>query len=88
MQRRQLHKTIDQHSGVMYYDDDALLRINSLIVSVLSSALPVIAIVVLYSIDTMIRRIGAAVAFTILFAFVLAVFTNARRLEIFASTSA
>ena len=72
----------------MYYDRDTLLRFNNVAVSVLASALPVVAIAVLYSIRTMTQRIGAVVAFTVTFALVLAAFTNARRLEIFASTSA
>lgn len=71
----------------MYYDDDALLRLNTIIISVISSALPVISIVALYYIKTTIQRIGALVAFTVVFAFALATFTNARRLEIFATTS-
>lgn len=87
-QHRKRHRTIDQYSGVMHYSDDALLRFNTVVVSVLSSILPVLAIVVLYSINTMIKRIGVVVAFTVAFAFALATFTDARRLEIFASTSA
>ena len=72
----------------MHYDEETLLRINTIIVSVISSALPVLAIVVLYLINTTPGRIGAMVAFTVVFAFCLAAFTDARRLEIFASTSA
>lgn len=72
----------------MEYSDAYLLRINSVLVSVLSSLIPVMAIVALYFVHTTARRIGVTVAFTTIFAFVLAQFTNARRLEIFASTSA
>lgn len=87
-QSRKEKKVIDHYSGVMNYNDDTLLRINTIIVSVISSALPVLAIVVLYLINTTPGRIGAMVAFTVVFAFCLAAFTDARRLEIFASTSA
>ena len=72
----------------MYYDDAKLLRLNVIIVSVISSALPVLAIVALYCLHTNAARIDAMVAFAVVFAFVLATFTSASMLEIFASTSA
>ena len=79
---------VDEYSDVMVYDNNAILRLNKIVVSVLSSIFPLAAIIVLYTIKTIIQRIGAVVAFTIAFAFVVAAFTNVRRLEIFASTSA
>lgn len=50
--------------------------------------MPVLSIVALYFIKTVGGRIGAMAGFTIVFAIVLATLTNARRLEIAASTAA
>lgn len=81
-------KVLDLEKGVLHYSEARLYRFNNILVSVLSSALPVLAIVALYFIRDTGRRIGAMAGFTILFALALAIFTNARRLEIFASTAA
>lgn len=81
-------KSIDPQSGILHYSEGALLKVNNIIISVVGAAMPVIAIVALYFIKTEGGRIGAMSGFTILFALVLAVCTNARRLEIAASTAA
>ncbi len=71
----------------MQYSNSALLRFNTILVTVVSSAIPVLAIVTLYFVQNTLDRIGVLVAFTIAFALALALFTNATRLEIFATTS-
>lgn len=83
-----VRKVIDPESGVLHYSDSGLVRFNNILISVISSALPVLAIVALYFVQTMRSRIGVLVAFTVAFALALATFTNARRIEIFASTAA
>ena len=50
--------------------------------------MPIVAIVALYFIDSVGGRIGTMAGFTTAFALVLATCTNARRLEIAASTAA
>ena len=87
-EKHELRKTIDSNTGILHYTESSLVRFNNIVVTVLSSALPILAIVVLYFIPTRPKRLGAMAGFTILFAISLACFTNARRLEIFASTSA
>jgi hypothetical protein len=87
-QSANLQKSIDPQSGILHYSENALLKVNNIIISVVGAAMPVIAIVALYFIKTEGGRIGAMAGFTILFALVLAVCTNARRLEIAASTAA
>ncbi|KAK4502700.1 hypothetical protein PRZ48_006126 [Zasmidium cellare] len=84
---RKQNKTTDHLSGAMHYQNESLLRLNTIAISVVSSAMPVVSIIALYYIKSTIQRIGALVAFTTLFALALATFTNARRLEIFATTS-
>lgn len=82
------HAAFDPSSGIKHYSERKLLRINNILISVISAAMPVAAIVALYFIKTEGGRIGAMAGFTIVFALVLAICTNARRLEIAASTAA
>ena len=59
----------------------------NLLATVLSSVLPLIAIVILYRVKETQARIYIAVGITAGFALILALCTNARRVEIFASTA-
>jgi hypothetical protein len=72
----------------MHYSQEGLLKFNNMLISVIGTAMPIVSIVALYFIKTEGGRISAMAGFTILFAFVLATCTNARRLEIAASTAA
>ncbi|CAN9171887.1 unnamed protein product [Alternaria alternata] len=81
-------KSIDPSSGILHYSDSSLLKINNIFISVVGATMPIVAIVALYFIKTEGGRLGATAGFTVLFAFVLAVCTNARRLEIAATTAA
>ncbi|KAM0721389.1 hypothetical protein Q7P37_002313 [Cladosporium fusiforme] len=78
----------DEGREILEFSEEKLIRINNIVVSVISAVLPVAAIVALFFIKTEGGRIGAMAGFTFFFAVVLAVFTNARRLEIAASTAA
>jgi hypothetical protein len=82
------NKSINPHSGILHYSDNTLLKVNNIVVSVAGAAMPVLAIVALYFIKTEGGRLGAMAGFTIVFALVLAVCTDARRLEIAAATAA
>jgi len=53
-----------------------------------ASLLPAISILALYFIHNMLARLGAIMAFSALFSFTLAIFTTAKRIEIFAATAA
>jgi hypothetical protein len=87
-QGHDFQKSIDPGSGILHYSESSLLKINNIFISVVGAAMPIVAIVALYFIKTEGGRLGATAGFTILFALVLAVCTNARRLEIAASTAA
>jgi hypothetical protein len=65
-----------------------LTRVGDAIVAALSSILPTVAILVLFFVRDMLKRIGLVVVFTTLFAFALALFTNSRKIEIFSATAA
>lgn len=80
-------KVIDVESGLMEYSDDSMNRISKIIVTVLSSILPVLTTVVLWVVHSTIHRIGIMIVFTSLFAAALAAFTSARRIEIFVATA-
>lgn len=86
--QRRFRRQVDPDSGLLHYSEQSLLRFNNVLISVIGAAMPIVAIVALYFIDTQGGRIGAMAGFTVAFALVLAVFTNARRLEIAASTAA
>lgn len=54
----------------------------------MASVLPAISIIALYFIHNMLARLVAIMAFSALFSFTLAIFTTAKRIEIFAATAA
>lgn len=59
-----------------------------ILVTVLASLIPIASILILYFVANTLDRLAIAVAFTGMFAFCLAVTTRARRVEVFAATSA
>ena len=59
-----------------------------IISTVVSSALPVTAIIALKSINRMIIRLVTIAGFTMTFSLILTLMTNARRAEVFAATAA
>ncbi|KAI0450730.1 hypothetical protein F5B21DRAFT_489794 [Xylaria acuta] len=80
-------KIIDQRSGLTSYSDTKISRAGSIFAAALSSALPVLAIFVLNRLHSTTARIGVTLAFTTVFALVLAAFSSAKRVEIFAATA-
>lgn len=70
------------------YDEKRIARVGDAIVATFSAALPTVAILVLYFVKSMLNRIGLVVVFTSVFAAALAIFTNAKRIEIFSATAA
>jgi hypothetical protein len=64
------------------------MRAVNILVTLIASLLPITAIVILYFITNAIVRLGIVVAFTATFSICLILLTNAKRIEIFAATSA
>ena len=56
--------------------------------TVLASVLPTLSMVILYFVRSLIGRLGALVGVSTLFAISVAVFTNARRVDVFLATAA
>jgi hypothetical protein len=77
----------DMYSNMIHYSDSALTRAGKILGTMCASMLPVLAIVILYFIQSMGRRLGVIAAFTFIFSAVLGVFSNGRRIEIFAATA-
>lgn len=70
------------------YNDSKVLRIANILSTLISSALPVASIIALNYINRMIIRLVVVVLFTMTFSLVLSLMTNARRVEVFAATTA
>ncbi len=74
--------------NTIYYSDSALIRIASFFCIILSSMLPVMAIVVLYRVAAMSTRLGLVGTFTAVFSVCLWFMTDGRLIEVFSATSA
>ncbi|KAI0156186.1 hypothetical protein BJ166DRAFT_594381 [Pestalotiopsis sp. NC0098] len=73
---------------IRYYAPEKIKRAGDGIVVALSAVLPTLAILVLYFVKDMIQRIGLVILFTAVFAIAMAVFTGAKKIEIFSATAA
>ncbi|KAH7420117.1 hypothetical protein BKA64DRAFT_738182 [Cadophora sp. MPI-SDFR-AT-0126] len=80
-------KVGDPESGIASYKEGTLRRCTSHITTITASLLPILAIVVLYCVDSMKGRLGLIALFTFTFTAALSVFTGAKRGEIFIATS-
>jgi hypothetical protein len=78
----------DLESGISDYSESTIHHILDICGTVVSSLLSISSIVVLYSVCDMSIRLGVVAAFTAVFSLVLALMTKARRVEIFAATTA
>jgi hypothetical protein len=80
--------TISQtQAGYRRYSEKKISRISTVIVTVLSSALPTTTVLVLFFIQSMLVRIGLVIVFTALFSLALAVFSSADKATIFTATA-
>ncbi|KAK4549982.1 hypothetical protein LTR36_002949 [Oleoguttula mirabilis] len=70
------------------YSDSRVSRIATVITSVVSALLPVVAVLVLFYVKATHDRIYIMLGLTALFAFAIAIFTSAKHHEIFAATAA
>ncbi|KAH7121593.1 hypothetical protein EDB81DRAFT_861508 [Dactylonectria macrodidyma] len=86
-ERFKVGRVIDEESGLVRYNDSHINKASSMIVIILSSVIPVSTIFALNAIQKTEGRIAMIVVFTGLFAAVLAFFSTAKRVEIFAATA-
>ena len=79
---------MDLESNVFLYRDSHVYRIATILGTLLSSLIPIAAIVVLSFVRNMKARLGIISAFTAVFSVSLSLVTEGKRVEIFAATAA
>jgi hypothetical protein len=89
--RKNMHKrnVLDLESGVVDYDEEKIDRIGMVISTILASILPVIAVLGLFFVKDLPKRIYIMIGITGGFAGLLALLSNGKgkRIEIFAATA-
>ncbi|KAL1639640.1 hypothetical protein SLS58_007699 [Diplodia intermedia] len=70
------------------YEDGSVLRWTFFVASALASALPVVAIAILYCVPSVPARLGLIAVFSVLLSAAMATFTSARRVDVFAVSAA
>jgi hypothetical protein len=78
----------DPASGISWYSDTHVKVVLGVLGTVISSLFPVVSIVALYFVNAVPARLGIVAAFTAVFSLCLALMTRARRVEVFAATTA
>ncbi|KAL2011660.1 hypothetical protein VTN00DRAFT_4378 [Thermoascus crustaceus] len=86
--RRKQSNSPFPRTGFRSYGESRLATVSDAIAAAFSSLLPALTILILYLIKPMYARIALVIGFTALFSFAFAIFTSARRVEIFAATAA
>lgn len=87
-QKTRTGTVVDEESGLVSYSDSGMSRASSIVSLMVSSVVPVLTIFALNSVKTTNVRIGLTMLFTAAFAGLLAIFSNAKRVEIFSATAA
>lgn len=80
-------ETVDEISRHTSYSRSVVSRISNFGTTILACIIPVLTIFVLNILPSTNTRILVTLGFTVLFATVLAIFSNAKRVEIFAATA-
>lgn len=75
-------------SGLYSYKKSTLMTVTHIVGTTIGTLIPTAAISVLYYVHDMVARLGAILAFSAVFSLALAVFTKAKKVEIFAATAA
>ncbi|KAI9764211.1 MAG: hypothetical protein M1840_008601 [Geoglossum simile] len=79
---------INPQDNFTNYSDTHVHRLMGVLGTIISSLLPISAIIVLYFVSSMTARLGITAAFTVVFSVFLTLGTQARRVEVFAATAA
>jgi hypothetical protein len=74
--------------GIYEYDNDILASLLRLFCTVIASMLPMCSVIIQYFVQEELTKLLLIVIASAVFAFALALMTNARMIEIFAATSA
>lgn len=78
----------DEEAGFTEYSDQKIKCFVEIVGTLLSSVIPITATITLYFIERVPIRLAMVAVHMVIFCGVLCVFTNARRIEIFAATAA
>lgn len=78
----------EDSNGVWHYRHDTMMAVLNFFSTVLSSLLPSTSIFALYFLRSPIARLAAIMTFTTIFSLTLLLITKARRIDIFAATTA
>jgi hypothetical protein len=83
-------RPVSEHlgSGLFEYDETAMQMIARVLTTVVASILPLCSVIILYVVQSNGLRLGIIVILSAIFSLALALMTNARKIEIFAATSA
>jgi len=81
-------KAWDEESGVYHYKGSSYRFISHVFGILFASMIPAASIFTLYYVHNMVARLGALLAFSVVFSISLAIFTTAKKAEIFAATAA
>lgn len=84
----QRYSTDPRGVDVRTYSAKKLKKASNITVAIVSSLLPAVVILALYFVKRMIVRIGLVILFTFMFSIAIAIFTAARKVEIFSATAA
>ena len=82
------NRPADEEAGFREYSNAKLVLFMEILVTSLSTVIPIAATIALYFVRGMTARLALVALFMILFCTSLAIFTNGRRVEIFAATAA
>ena len=82
------HKICDPDTGIIYYDDEKLLRLTYFVTTVSASLIPIISVIALYYVKTLSARLSLVTVFMFLFSANLTYFASARRIDVFVATAA
>ncbi|CEN59310.1 hypothetical protein ASPCAL01762 [Aspergillus calidoustus] len=81
-------KEKDIEAGTVYYDDEKIIRATRVTSTITSSVIPASSMLVLYLVDHMVWRLIIIVLYNIGFSIILGLLAKARRVEVFAASTA
>ncbi|KAL4763105.1 uncharacterized protein BDW70DRAFT_21460 [Aspergillus foveolatus] len=78
----------DIETGPVYYDDEKIIRATRLTSTITSSVIPASSMLVLYLVNNMVTRLIIIVVYNIGFSIIIGLLAKARRVEVFAASTA
>lgn len=78
---------LGENGAVSEYSDARVLAVIEVINTIIACLLPLSSIIILYFVSSLPVRLGIVTAYVVVFSLCLALFTRARRVEIFAGVA-